>query len=74
MGNMFANLFKFVKLAFSQRGNDFGEDVLHGDVRHKSITDALLVQGNVLGAEGRSTRGREMREMMTRVGSNDMRA
>ena len=70
---MIADLCKFVKLAFSKRGADTGDDVLQGYSFRTSATDAMLVVGNVLGSEGRSVGYREMRNMHARVDSNDFR-
>ena len=70
---MFTNLLKFVQLALSPRGVDFGDNVLHGDVSHVKIADSVLVQGSVIGAEGRSIGSREIRMMRSRIESNDLR-
>lgn len=74
MKNMISNLFKFVKLAFSSRGADFGYGVLHGDASHVNVVDAMLIHGNVIGAAGRCIGSRETRMMKARVDGNDLRA
>lgn len=71
---MWFNLFKFMRLAFSPRGADFGEDILHSDASRVSIADRMLIQGSVIGAEGRSVGCREIRMMRARVDGNDLRA
>ena len=71
---MIADLCRFVKLAFSRRGVDLGDSVLQGHVFRKNVTDAILVEGNILGSEGRSIGYREMRNMHARVDGNDFRA
>ena len=71
---MIADLCRFVKLAFSRKGVDLGDSVLQGHAFRTNVTDAMLVEGNVLGSEGRSIGYREMRNMRARVDGNDIRA